>query len=93
MRPASSSEVYGSFYLVVLNNNPQEWRLFQKGAAWKRTPAAENVTNIPSFVSVCPAPPDDDLSCFREDRRTKQMESRKQKKENLLGARRGLVMT
>ncbi|XP_043998188.1 nucleolar and spindle-associated protein 1 isoform X2 [Gambusia affinis] len=29
----------------------------------------------------------------REDRRTKQMESRKQKKENLLGARRGLVMT
>ncbi|PWA29819.1 hypothetical protein CCH79_00007889 [Gambusia affinis] len=39
------------------------------------------------------APPDDDLSCFREDRRTKQMESRKQKKENLLGARRGLVMT
>ncbi|XP_032403737.1 nucleolar and spindle-associated protein 1 isoform X3 [Xiphophorus hellerii] len=29
----------------------------------------------------------------REDRRTKQMESRKQKKENMLGARRGLVMT
>ncbi|XP_007543211.1 nucleolar and spindle-associated protein 1 isoform X1 [Poecilia formosa] len=28
----------------------------------------------------------------REDRRTKQVESRKQKKENLLGARRGLVM-
>ncbi|XP_023208309.1 nucleolar and spindle-associated protein 1 isoform X2 [Xiphophorus maculatus] len=29
----------------------------------------------------------------REDRRTKQVESRKQKKENMLGARRGLVMT
>ncbi|XP_054894838.1 nucleolar and spindle-associated protein 1 isoform X2 [Poeciliopsis prolifica] len=29
----------------------------------------------------------------REDRRTRQMESRKQKKENMLGARRGLVMT
>lgn len=29
---------------------------------------------------------------FRGDRRAKQMENRKQKKENMLGARRGLAM-
>uniref|UniRef100_A0A3B5LB93 Nucleolar and spindle associated protein 1 n=1 Tax=Xiphophorus couchianus TaxID=32473 RepID=A0A3B5LB93_9TELE len=37
------------------------------------------------LMTICPV--------LRKDRRTKQVESRKQKKENMLGARRGLVMT